>query len=703
MRRSSRRHSSVAAGFRVARLPDPEIADWRRSVIDAYTYLDTLYFPSSGRLHVPGRISRTVPSKSRRKLARASFLSLSFSCALRVCTLSVSNGRASVTESVHFIMSRPREMDGAVSLLTHGPKRHVSDTVVKATVHFTQFMIEGEAVRHAKKRTLGPVMWTQFAPPQKQVIRLQAQLADLPAPQTPRLAFRSRRRARNGRYKWTVVARAQMNKDSKTALFVLRVPPKWRSARRVRYRVVHSFAGRDYRWHGVIPLSITASRKPKIAQFSCDRGYLFPQQHLVEDVRRKKPDLLAFMGDQIYENGGIMGTFGVAWYPNLPFRMTIQDFMYKYMTFAWMFRHLMARIPSVFLLDDHDYFQSNLWGAAGKRIAWNPATQRESFFTWFQGGFLMPPRWIAAVENVYTGHLPPSPGLQIKTLSQLPVKPYFTTFTLGPLDVFVAEDRKYKSSPMSPGSNPQLLGVHQQRVLDEWADDWTSYPDTRMKVVLSQTVFCSAATHRGFKLRRDNLYTDSGGWPQARRVQAVRAMERARAFSMHGDQHLGSLLRNYGNNEWNGMGQVAFMVPGIANGFPRAWWPGVKKASTRALAGRNFTGKFRDDAGNAIEVVAVANPSVDKRYSQKHRGNWRRMAYDKSSGWGLSVFDAERRSVNVRLYRVGGNIDGEMFNGFPVNVFVGGRSDVLEKEKEMERGNGTVSVKEENEVDAMSL
>jgi hypothetical protein len=187
-----------------------------------------------------------------------------------------------------------------------------------------------------------------------------------------------------------------------------------------------------------------------------------------------------------------------------------------------------------------------------------------------------------------------------------------------------------------------------------------------MKCALSQTIFCTAATHTGHSLKRSRNYYDSGAWPKAARNRAVRILGDCNALAIHGDQHLGVLLRQ-GIDDFDDAG-YAFMVPGTANGFPRAWWPGVDKGLPEP--GQDFTGKYRDDAGHPIQVLAVGNPEPGSNSLPKTTDPME-IGYRKGSGYGMVEFNKKDGSVIISLYRLGNA--GEMFPGFPKTIRTGGK------------------------------
>lgn len=130
-----------------------------------------------------------------------------------------------------------------------------------------------------------------------------------------------------------------------------------------------------------------------MATFSCDEGYLFPLPLMVQQVRRKNPDMLFFAGDQLYK---ATGDFKPARF--LATKVMMLDFLRCAYLFGWTWRTVMRDRPSVILPDDHDVFQGNLCGHGGRALP-NRHTMR-----WVRGGYVMPGAWVTAVERVFTGH-----------------------------------------------------------------------------------------------------------------------------------------------------------------------------------------------------------------------------------------------------------------------------------------------------------
>jgi phosphodiesterase/alkaline phosphatase D-like protein len=445
-----------------------------------------------------------------------------------------------------------------------------------------------------------------------------------------------------------------MEKLSRTVTFTI---DQWQADAAQRYQVRFDWRGQQYVWEGKVRREPESGEQLKLGCFSCDNGYLFPIPAMVRQVQQQDPDMLFFAGDQIYES---YGGFGVARRADTETAMI--DYLRKYYQFGWTWRDLLRDRPSVIVPDDHDVFQGNLWGHGGRKL---PEQAKQKDWTW--GGYVMPGDWVAAVERTQVGHLP-DPAVDM----QLPIgiKPYFTKMTYGGVGFAVLEDRKFKTGPKSlpeaqrvDGQGADLLGPQQEAFLKQWAADWTGQ---EMKCALSQTIFCTAATHSGPKLKRSRGFFDSGAWPQAARDRAVRILGDCNALAIHGDQHLGILLR-HGIDDFDDAG-YAFMVPGTANGFPRAWWPGVDKELPQP--GQDFTGRFHDDAGHPIHVLAVGNPEPGSNLLPKSE-NPMEIGYRKGSGYGLVEFNKKDATATISMYRLGES--NELFSGFPKTIRIGGK------------------------------
>jgi arylsulfatase A-like enzyme len=539
---------------------------------------------------------------------------------------------------------------GGVSLLSNGPSKPGGMNVGQRFA-FRNFQLDGDLVKRHNDRSFGPILWSQYTLSQDR-LRLQTQLAPL----GPRQAHKAELWIADaeGAARWDKVATEPMDQLSRTVTFTL---DDWPSATDKRYQVRFGWRGEQHVWDGRIRREPEAVETLKLGCFSCDNGYMFPIPEMVRQVKRQDPDIVFFAGDQIYESYGGFGVLRGA-----DTEVAILDYLRKYYQFGWTWRDILRDRPSVILPDDHDVFQGNLWGHGGREL---PEQAKQRDWTW--GGYVMPGDWVSAVERTNVGHLP-DPAVD-RTLP-IGIKPYFTSMTYGGVGFAILEDRKFKTGPKSlpkadqaEGVGADLLGEQQEAFLSRWAADWEGQ---QMKCALSQTIFCTAATHSGKSLKRSRGYADSGAWPKAARDRTVRILGDCNALAIHGDQHLGVLLR-HGIDDFDDAG-YAFMVPGTANGFPRAWWPGVEKELPKP--GQTFTGKYHDDAGKPINVVAVGNPEPGSN-ELKNPLSPTEIGYRKGSGYGIVEFHKSEHTATFSLYRLGDN--DEMFEGFPKTLEIGGQ------------------------------
>jgi hypothetical protein len=164
-----------------------------------------------------------------------------------------------------------------------------------------------------------------------------------------------------------------------------------------------------------------------------------------------------------------------------------------------------------------------------------------------------------------------------------------------------------------------------------------------MKVALSQTNFCGAVTHHGSPEQRLLADLDCNGWPRAGRDAALRALRRAHATHLCGDQHLAVVVR-HGIESFDD-GPFAFCGPAIQNDYYGRWWkPELAELVGEALtAALPWSGRFRDGFGNRFTLVAYANP--DRPKAGFDAGNGR------GDGFGLARFEKSTRRVRFEAYR----------------------------------------------------
>lgn len=443
---------------------------------------------------------------------------------------------------------------------------------------------------------------------------------------------------------WKQVATAKVIEQGWTATFRL---TGWDMTKEVPYRVRH---GERAIYDGIIRRNPVDKDKIIVAAFSCDSIYARdggegPRTDIVENVKRLKPDLLFFAGDQVYSH----------------------NYHYAYwLTFGRNFGEIIRQYPTITIPDDHDVGQPNLWGAGGKKSI-KP--------TGSDGGYVKPVEYIQEVQRAQTSHLPdpydPTPVEQ-------GIGVYYTSLNWGGISFAILEDRKFKSGPeglvrplgprddhvTQPDYEPEeldppeavLLGDRQIKFLRDWAADWR---DAEMKCVLSQTSFCCLQTACGKHDYRIYADMDTNGWPHTGRNQAIMEMRKAFAVHVCGDQHLGSVVK-HGVDEFNDS-IYAFCTPAVTNLY-RRWWEPDQPGGNRKSGAPPYTGEYTDGFGNKMTVMAVANPLPEDTEDK---------LASRATGWGVVTFDKKKRTVRFDMWPRKVDITSpaaKQYSGWPITV-----------------------------------
>ena len=451
------------------------------------------------------------------------------------------------------------------------------------------------------------------------VLKLNAQLYPLAddATRTVRLEVKQ-----NG--KWKQIAETTVIEDGWTAPFRVE---KWDSSKTVDYRVAH---GKSAFFNGTIKKDPVDKDIITVAGFTGNsvgigHGGNLPKSDIVDNLKRIKPDLLFFSGDQVYNH---------------------KQHLKYWLQFGEDFGDIIAVTPTISIPDDHDAGQANLWGAGGKK---------SNVGAGHDGGYFAPAAYVKQVERAQTSHLPdPYDPTPIKQ----GIGVYYTSMNVGGISFAIIEDRKFKSGPsgLVPQQGPRpdhirnpeydpksvdvpgavLLGERQLKFLDDWATDWT---DAEMKCVLSQTIFCGGAHIHGRAGGRLHADMDSNGWPQTGRNKAIKAMRKAFALHLAGDQHLATIF-HHGVDDFNDS-IYSFCVPSIANLYLR-WWDPLEPGKNRKPGSPEYTGEHLDGFGNKLTVYAAANPS-------KAPGSGDKLT-TRAAGFGIVKFDKNNRTITMECW-----------------------------------------------------
>lgn len=457
---------------------------------------------------------------------------------------------------------------------------------------------------------------------QDNILKLTAQLYPLEPGESRTVRLQTRQ---NGQ--WKQIAQTQVIEQGWTAPFRVE---NWDSAKDVEYRVTH---GENAFYTGTILKDPVDKDVIVVAAFTGNsinpsHGGDIPKTDIVENMKRLKPDLLFFSGDQVYDHF----RHYAAW-----------------LKFGRDFGEIIRNIPTVTIPDDHDVGQANLWGQGGRL---------SNIRAGHDGGYAAPLEYVKEVERAQTSHLPdpfdPTPverGIGV----------YYTDLTIGRVSFAIIEDRKFKTGPAGilpdkgwrptrpdhvsvPGYDPEaldvpeakLLGDRQLKFLREWAADWC---DCDMKAVLSQTVFAGGAHIHGAINNRLLVDLDSNGWPQSGRNRALIEIRKAFAMMIAGDQHLATII-HHGVNDWNDSG-YSMCVPSIANLYLR-WWAPLEPGKNREPGAPEYTGEFLDGLGNRLTMLAVANPSPERNGGSK--------LTTRAAGFGVVKFNVKTRKITIECW-----------------------------------------------------
>ncbi|MEL6253813.1 MAG: hypothetical protein AAFR87_17525 [Bacteroidota bacterium] len=434
---------------------------------------------------------------------------------------------------------------------------------------------------------------------------------------------------------WKEIQTQKVNDLGWSALFRVE---NWDDSKDVPYRLKH---GEEASYEGLIRRDPKDKSEIVLAAFSCnsnkDRG---DRANYVRNVNHHDPDLLFFAGDQSYDH---------------------KEHTAAWLKFGMQFRELFRERPCITIPDDHDIGQGNIWGEYGKKAA-SPAGP--------DGGYFYHHEYVKMVERCQTAHLPdpfdPSPIEQ-------GIGVYYTNLIIGEVDFAIIEDRKFKSGPegkipqqgprpdhiRNPDYDPksvdveglELLGQRQLDFLDSWGENKEG---NVMKAVLSQTGFCGGAHLHGKKENRLHADMDSNGWPQTGRNKAIKAIKKANAVHIAGDQHLATIIQ-HGSEAWED-GPWAFVVPAIVNNYySRWWWPEDEKAGENGNDILPWTGRYLDGFNNRITMQAYVNPESPSS----------------GSGYGLIRFDKTANKVTFECWPREMDVskaDAQQFTGWPFTV-----------------------------------
>lgn len=428
---------------------------------------------------------------------------------------------------------------------------------------------------------------------------------------------------------WEKLGTEQMFTLASIALFEMR---EWPRHKELQYKVTCANSSME----GIFRAEPEPGTTLRMMGVSCLKDIAWPWKQAVASMIEKDPDIVYFSGDQIYENDygskRILSTSP----EQVPAGML--NYLTKYRKFGEAFRDLLKDRPSIMITDDHDVYANDLWGKGGLTMTGDRTT----------GGYNNHPNWVNAVELTQTGVLPDAVN---KGPHGDGIFAYYTALEYGGVRFAILEDRKFKSAPSEVISKPilakgfrfgrkrsievvrdpefdcttldrenlHLLGSQQEQFLAKWSSDLKH--SGGLGAVLSQSPWAHIAMYS-----QTSADLDSNGWPQSARNRALAAIGDAPVVMIHGDVHLGTLLR-HGNKQWND-GPVSYSLPAFSSRASRSWEPLVA-GKNRDNGTPENTGEFLDRFGNKMTVYGAGNGL---------------------NGYGMIIFDQQKKAVTLEFH-----------------------------------------------------
>ena len=579
-------------------------------------------------------------------------------------TLSGKTESGSASVSASFPKQR---FQGGVALVSHPGSKSKKHGSLESS--FLNYRLKS-GFRADNQQAIGPIVNTQYTV-DRGVLKLTAQCTPQQKGTTATLSI-----YRDGA--WKKAATAKIHPIDQLALFRVE---NWDSHKAQPYQVSIPLAGSDkpVTYTGLITAEPTNGNvrvatlggilhRPWGAAKDWNKVLYFPHHDIQKRAMAKKPDIVFFYGDQIYE-----GTPS-----GIDRQNYFEDYLYKWLFHCMSFREMTRNLPSVTLPDDHDVYQGNYWGEGGRKAPNND---------WNYGGYMHPGEFVAQVHRTQTGNLPDA--FEPDCLKQN-IPAYHCDWNWGGLSIAIICDRYFKSGPAGHGlpksgtnrpdhyNNPdfdtkdldlpglQLLGEPQERFLGEWAADWSQ--GAQLKLVLSQSPPANLATHHhGTYLIAD---LDSNGWPQSGRKRFLSLMRSARSVHIGGDQHLATMVQH--GIDHHGDAIYGFAAPSVANAYARAYFPGNlgNYYKVDPPEPEDYLGERLDGFKNKVTFHAVANP--DNRESGPYHTAKLSQMNHQVPGFGITDFDTKGQTITFdclpRSEEVASRLKGGSYPGWPLKV-----------------------------------
>ena len=298
---------------------------------------------------------------------------------------------------------------------------------------FSDISMKGDGIHHYPERAWGPVLFAMYTV-SNNILKINAQLAPVTITEGDNISLEINK---NG--SWKEIARTDMDELARTALFRIE---NWDYETDIPYRIsCRYFSGSDLQdtgyYEGVIRKDPVDKEEIVVAAFTGNNDLGFPNNDLYKSVEFMDPDIMFFSGDQIYES---VGRYRYMRLREGDIQKPTLDYLRKWYMLGWAYGELMKDRPTIAIPDDHDVYQSNIWGAGGIKAP----TDGDYTSNQTSGGYMMPPDWVNMVQKTQTANLPDPYD---STTVEQGIEVYYTAMNYGGISFAILEDRKFKSGP----------------------------------------------------------------------------------------------------------------------------------------------------------------------------------------------------------------------------------------------------------------
>ena len=199
------------------------------------------------------------------------------------------------------------------------------------TFWFADWKVSGSKVEVHDNHAFGPILFSQYTL-SGGVLKMTAQMPPLGKEDARSVRLQVARGDA-----WETIAESTIHPEARTATFRVET---WDDSRDIPYRLAYTYAyapksaggeatTREHYWPGTVRRDPVDRPVLTVADVSCNTHAAFPNAGFVANMAKLDPDLLAFVGDQFYENSGGYGTV------RKPLETATLDYLRKWYLHGW--------------------------------------------------------------------------------------------------------------------------------------------------------------------------------------------------------------------------------------------------------------------------------------------------------------------------------------------------------------------------------